>query len=57
MTEFTRNFVPPDFEGISDDVVDIVLKFKDDFKKFLWGEISVLNKAWQQQMPSISHQV
>ena len=31
MTEFTRSFTPSNFEGISDEVVEIVLKFKDDF--------------------------
>ena len=31
MTEFTRSFTPSNFEGISEEVVDIVLKFKDDY--------------------------
>lgn len=31
MTEFTRSFTPSNFEGISEETVEIVLKFKDDY--------------------------
>ena len=31
MTEFTRSFIPSNFEGISEETVEIVLKFKDDY--------------------------
>lgn len=31
MTEFTRSYTPTNFEGTSEEIVNIVLKFKDDF--------------------------